>query len=420
MANIAGKETFSPGLFDLTQDINGGLPLQVIGQWVDSPQDHATALALLAPHQVTGFSVSSDTAGLSKLTKQLGLLEVLAIINRPKEIVYGLGTSIGGQGLGIWAADNTQMFYPPEVSAESLLSALLTAQDQINQTCRVKIGLGAHFGQYYSLSGGLYGAEADAIEELAENETEGGEIIITQSVYERLPAGHSFTLVERDVDAPRLGRIFRVTDGPRLDAEPVGMVRYPIPYSDSFYADLVAYQNRLDDAEFGRQLAGQYMKNQVVVLIERASLAADTHEVALFNNLSLSALLKDTGLRLLPTAGGREVKVNGPLGIYLFDEATSALAFAQAFRQGLTEQDVTCRIGLDVGPVLVFDLAGGGADIAGMPVNMASKMAQDKGRMGGLYLSPAVMDAVRESGAATSFTELRYNVSGVDMIVYEG
>lgn len=420
MANIAGKEIFSPGLFDLTQDINGGLPLQVIGQWVDSPQDQATALALLAPHQVTGFSVSSDTAGLSKLTKQMGLLEVLAIINRPKEIVYGLGTSIGGQGLGIWAADNTQMFYPPEVSAESLLSALLTAQDQINQTCRVKIGLGVHFGQYYSLNGGLYGAEADAIEELAENETEGGEIIITQSVYERLPASHSFTLVERDDDAPRLGRIFRVTDGPRLDAGPVGTVRYPIPYSESFYADLVAYQNRLDDAEFGRQLAGQYMQNQVVVLIERASLAAETHEVALFSNLSLSALLKDTGLRLLPTTGGREVKVSGPLGIYLFDEATSALAFAQAFRQELSEQEVNCRIGLDVGPVLVFDLAGGGADIAGMPVNIASKMAQDKGRMGGLYLSPAVMNAVRDSGAATSFTELRYNVSGVDMIVYEG
>jgi class 3 adenylate cyclase len=420
MANIAGREVFSPGLFDLTQDINGGLPLQVIGQWVDSPQDQATALRLLAPHQVTGYSVSSDTAGLSKLTRQLGLLEVLAIINRPKEIIYALGTSIGGQGLGIWAADNTQMFYPPEVSAESLLSALLTAQDQINQTCRVKIGLGVHFGQYYSLSGGLYGAESDAIEELAENETEGGEIVITQSVYERLPAGHSFTLVERDDDSPRLGRIFRVTDGPRLEAGLIGTVRYPIPYSDSFYADLVAYQNRLDDAEFGRQLAGQYMQNQVVVLIERESLAADTHEVALFSNLSLSALLKDTGLRLLPTTGGREVKVNGPLGIYLFEEATSALAFAQTFRQGLAEQEVNCRIGLDSGPVLVFDLAGGGADIAGNPVNIASKMAQDKGRMGGLYLSPAVMDAVRESGAATSFTELRYNVSGVDMIVYEG
>ena len=50
MANITGKDRFLPGLFDLTQDINGGLPLQVIGQWVGSAQDQATALALLAPH----------------------------------------------------------------------------------------------------------------------------------------------------------------------------------------------------------------------------------------------------------------------------------------------------------------------------------------------------------------------------------
>jgi hypothetical protein len=84
MTNITGKDKFLPGLFDLTQDINGGLPLPVIGRWVDSAQDQAAALALLAPHQVEGYSVSSDTAGLSKLTGQLGLLEVLAVINRAR------------------------------------------------------------------------------------------------------------------------------------------------------------------------------------------------------------------------------------------------------------------------------------------------------------------------------------------------
>lgn len=415
MTNIANRDRFLPGLFDLTQDINGGLPLPVIGRWVDSAQDQATALALLAPHQVEGYSVSSDTAGLSKLTGQLGLLEVLALINRPKEIVYNLGTTIGGQGVGIWAADNTQMFYPPEVSAPTLLSALLSAQDEINRNCRVKIGLGAHYGSFYSLSGGLYGAEADAIEELAENETEGGEIVVSESVCARLPAGHGFTLEAREGHAERLGRIYRVTDGPRLEAPPAATARYPIPYSESFYAALVAYQTRLDDAAFGRQLADEYLQNKVVVLIERSSLAAETHEVALFNNLSLSALLKDTGMRLLP-AGAREVKVTGPLGIYLFDEAPAAVAFAQAFRQALAQEDVACRIGIEAGAVLVFDLAGGGCDIAGMPVNLASKMAQDKGQMGKLYLSAGVKDLVD----ASAFTELRYAVSGVEITVYEG
>lgn len=29
MANITGQEKFSPGLFDIAQDINGGLPLRL-------------------------------------------------------------------------------------------------------------------------------------------------------------------------------------------------------------------------------------------------------------------------------------------------------------------------------------------------------------------------------------------------------
>jgi class 3 adenylate cyclase len=122
------------------------------------------------------------------------------------------------------------------------------------------------------------------------------------------------------------------------------------------------------------------------------------------------------GIRLLAGTGGVEIKVAGPLGIYLFDDAPVALAFAQAFRRALAQEGLACRIGIDAGPVLVFELAGGGNDIAGAPVNMASKMAQDKGRMGKLYLSAAVKHRVE----AESFTALSYTVSGVDIVAYEG
>jgi class 3 adenylate cyclase len=419
MAYISGKDRFSPGLFDLPQDITGGLPLQVIGQWVDSEQDQTTAQLLLEPHKVTGYSVSSDTAGLTRLTGEMGLLEILAIINQPKEIIYKMGMAIGGRALGVWAADNTQMFYPRSVSAATILSSLLTAQDVINRDCHVKIGLGAHFGEFYSLSGGLYGAEADAIEELTENETEGGEIVITEKLRAQLPDDHEFTLVQRDDASPSLGAVFRVLDGPRAawGAEALAAEgRYPIPYSDSFYDALVAYQRRLNDASYGRRLAEEHLQNKVVTLIERESLAAESNEVALCYNLSLSALLKDTGMRLLAETPGVEVKVTGPLGIYIFDDAGAALAFAQAFRRALSQEGLACRIGIDAGPVLVFDLATGGSDIAGMAVNMASKMAQDKGQMGKLYLSVAVKERIEEG----SFTELRYTVSGVEVVAYEG
>lgn len=72
------------------------------------------------------------------------------------------------------------------------MSALLRAQDEIGRTCGIRVGIGVHLGDYYDLDGGLYGAEADAVEHLAENHTEGGEIVVTEAVAERLPAGHGF------------------------------------------------------------------------------------------------------------------------------------------------------------------------------------------------------------------------------------
>ncbi|MEO8442345.1 MAG: hypothetical protein ABI547_07645 [Betaproteobacteria bacterium] len=72
------------------------------------------------------------------LTQQKELLEILAIINRSKTIVYGVGKAIGGEGVGLWAADNTQMFYPETVDAATLVSAMLTVQDEIARTCQIK------------------------------------------------------------------------------------------------------------------------------------------------------------------------------------------------------------------------------------------------------------------------------------------
>ncbi|TFI53902.1 family 3 adenylate cyclase [Mastigocladus laminosus UU774] len=416
MTNKFSITQYSPSLFDITQDIIGSLPLRLIKQWLESEQTQEVALQLLEPYKIKGYSVSSDSAGLTKLTKQKGLLEILAIINQPKEIVYSFGTAIGGQGIGIWAADNTQMFYPESVSAETLLSTLLTIQRKISETCQIKIGIGAHYGEFYYINGGLYGLEADVIEEIAENETEGGEIAISQDIYDLLPANHNFTIVNKGEITTKIGNLFRVLDGPSLSKEVAINPKYPIPYSETFYADLVAYENRLTDIEFGKQLASKYLQNKVVVLIERESQELETYENSMFTNLTFSTTMKDVGLRLLSQGNGLEIKVVGNIGIYVFDEAIAAVNFAQAFRQELAAQGIASRIGLDAGSVLVFDLAIGGRDIAGNPVNVASKMAQDKGQFGKLYLSAAMKELVDVS----QFTEITYTVSGVELTIYEG
>jgi class 3 adenylate cyclase len=409
------RTQYSPALFDLAQDIVGGLPFRLLEAWLESDQTEADAMRLLAACRVTGYNVVSDSTGLTRLTAERGLMEILAIIDQPKSIVHAVGTALGGEGVGIWAADNTQMFYPAAVAAERLLAALLTVQDEVARRCAVKIGIAAHFGDFYGASGGLYGDESDAIEDLAENHTAGGEVVVSDAVVRRLPPAHGFTLVATGA-ATGLGALWRVADGPRLSLGTSTTTRYPIPYSDAFHADLVRFEGRLGDRELARELTAKYTLHKVVVLIERHGQDADSRAVALFNNLSLSAMMKDTGLRHLDGEHGAEVKVSGPIAIYTFDEPARALEFARAFRRALAAGGIDCRIGVDLGPVLVFDLAGGGKDIAGMPVNIASKMAQDCGAWGKLYLS----DRVHARVDAPEFRERRFHVSGVELRAFEG
>lgn len=379
MAEKLTRKLYSPGLFDTAQDIIGALPLKLVAEWLGSEQTRDDALRLLDSYKIRGYSVSSDSAGLTKLTQQLGMLEILTIIDQPKKIVHGFGRAIGGEGVGIWAADNTQMFYPDSVDAATLVSALLTMQDEIGRNCRIKIGLGAHYGEFYSIGGGLYGFEADTIEEIAENETAGGEIVISQAIFDRLPPDHGFSVEKRGDLNTEIGAIYRVLDGRRLSGVLPSREQYPVPYSGTFYDDLAAYATRMNDQEFAQRLEEKYLQHKIVVLIDRENEEGQIHEVSMFNHLSFSALMKDIGLQLLPVGAAAEIKVVGTLGIYVFDDAPAALAFARSFRLEFAKHDIACRIGIDAGAVLLFDLPAGGKDIAGSPVNMASKMAQDKG-----------------------------------------
>jgi hypothetical protein len=164
-------EKFPAGFFDVTQDIGRTLPVDLIERWTKAPQSVDSARRLLEPNRREGTVVSSDSAGLTRMTERKGVLEMLALIDRPKQLIHSYGAALGGEAVGIWAADNTEMFYPAEVKADELVSMLLTVQDRIGQQCEVQVGLAAHRGQFFSLGGGLYGVDADRVETVAENYT---------------------------------------------------------------------------------------------------------------------------------------------------------------------------------------------------------------------------------------------------------
>ncbi|MBK5292217.1 MAG: family 3 adenylate cyclase [Acidobacteriia bacterium] len=403
-------DRFPAGFFDLSQDIASGFPVEVIARWTRGRQDVETALELLDPFRVQCTVVSTDSAGLTNLTRSRGLIEILSLINRPKELVHAWGTAAGGASNGVWAADNTQMFFPLTVPPTRIASMLLSLMDQIAASCELRIGAAVHYGSFFLLSGGFHGTEADRVECIAEDWTRAGEVLLTPEFTRMLPDEHSFSLAPRLGLPAELGPALRLLDGPRAeDLVPVDY-RYPLPYSQGFYEDLKRCAENFATEAVMDEMRSKYSQRRAVVLIEREREESEVAEIAVLNELALSAAMKRMGVELLRDTGGQEIKTAGPLGIYSFHGASEALGFARRFRQAFLDQGIESRIGIDEGEVLVFDIGGGLVDIAGGPVNLASKLAQDHGAFGRIYLTA---EAASGCGDGGQFTPMRIEISGV-------
>ncbi|MES2953490.1 MAG: family 3 adenylate cyclase [Patescibacteria group bacterium] len=406
---------YPPGFFDIPQDISATLPVDIIAEWNHGAQTEEAARAILSKTLVRGTIVSSDSSGLTRLSGEMGLIEILAVINKPKELIYAHGTANGGEGVGIWAADNTQMFYPESIPAEKIVEMLAYLRSDLEESCGIKLGIGAHFGSFYSLGGGLYGPEADAIEEITENHLSGGQVLLSHSFCARLPKSHSFEITAVEEGLEHLGTSHYLHTK-KVDASyQLGSHQYPIPYSQPFYEGLHAYQ-KSKDANLLADLYASYTETKCVVLVEREREASGAAELLLLNELALTAATKKLLAPLIAAHEGEEIKTAGNITIAVFDSAARAVTFSLLARTALREVDIESRTGIDTGPVLLFDIRDGIRDIAGMPVNVASKLAQDKGDSGKIYASASV---ARET-TLEQFTERTFQVSGVEITAYEG
>lgn len=386
-------DRFPPGFFELSRDVARALPMELIERWTRCDQSVEAAFKLLDPARVECAVVCTDSSGLTRLTRARGLIEILAMINRPKEIVHAWGTAAGGAAVGLWAADNTEMFYPPCVKPETILSMLLSVMVEIQANCEVWIGAAVHWGQFFLLSDGLYGIEASRVEDLAEDIAGPSEVLITPEFASLLSPDHKFTLTKMEAIAGSLGPVYRLDGGPCANDLMPEDIAYPVPYSPEFYADLKTFGTKTGTTVQMEELRRRYCQTRAVVLIEREREEGDILEVAILNDLALSAAMGHLAANLLQDTGGKVVKISGPLGIFTFTECAPAVEFARRFRDAFLARGIRSRIGVDVGDVLVFELGGGLIDLAGMPVNIASKMAQDAGMFGKIYLTEAALHA---------------------------
>lgn len=378
-----------PALADLTQDIAGPVPVSLLYAWAAGDQDAARADALLDPFRVEGTVVSSDTSGLSRLTKEKDLLDVLALISEPKQILHGIGVEIGGRAIGTWVADNTQIFYPAAIEPPAIVGGMSEAEHRI--ACELPIGVGicVHRGAFYELGGGLYGHDAHFVEAVAEHHAGPGEILVTQAVKEACPDEFKFRRRD-DLAGPAGAGVFSLTGAPRLRHLEASDRRYPHPYPAEFF-DLLTELKRSDDAAgVRRRIYDIYLKQLVVVFLSRAQQDGRTSNGAALLDELVTNVLMDALVGGLESVRGHVAGLGGGLGILTFERPQDALDAAEALRRRFDANGLPIKIGIADGPVLLFSNPRGPSGIAGSPVNIASKLSEDRGIAGRIQIAGSV------------------------------
>lgn len=391
-----------PALADLTQDMAGPVPVSLLYAWAAGDQDDTRATALLDPYRVAGTVVSSDTSGLSRLTKERDLLDVLALISEPKQILHAIGVEIGGRPVGTWVADNTQIFYPPAIATSDIVCGMTEAEHRI--TCELPVGVGmcVHSGAFYELGGGLYGRDAHIVEFIAEHHAGPGEILVTTAVRDGCPETFQFR-PRNDLDGHGAGAIFSLSHAPGMRHLEAANRRYPHPWPAEFFDRLLGLKTSSEQDSLRQQIYDTYLKRLVVVFVSRdRERGAAPTTTALLDEL-IANVLFDALITGLDVARGHIAGLGGGLGILTFDGAPEALEAADALRRRFAANSLAIKVGMASGAVLYFPNPRGPSGIAGNPVNIASKISEDAGLAGRINIASDVASQLPPQAGAAPF-----------------
>lgn len=384
------KRKIIAALADLRQEIAGTVPVNIVSKWNTSSRSAEIQKEILRPFEHRGFLVSSDSSGLSRLTAERSLLEVMNIVSIPKEAIFAVGRAIGGRSVGIWAADNTEMFYDEKIGAREVIEAMAAAQKHIHQGL-LQVGMGVHHGTFWEIGMGMFGVDAEFLENVAEDKTSAKEIVLSETVRGMLENDFHGNLVLREDLGVRPVFYSLNYDGygdhlirHALEFDPFDKENlYPLPFSSDFFMAL----KQMGISSEARVKLDKYFVEKTVILIK----IYHQENPLLLNQLTdwvvMNAMLNEIAVKY----DLKMVKSNGDLGIFVADNQTEAVEFAEDVWLSMRDTKDQISIGMAAGEVLLFDLDDGGMDIAGGPVNVASKISEDIPEKNTLYVHDTVI-----------------------------
>lgn len=392
------RRNITPALSDITQDIAGEIPLKLINSWLYSDRDQVSYTQLLAPYKVRGVVVSTDSSGLSRLSQNKSLFEIIKLISHPKQLAFLYGSAIGGTPIGTWAADNTQMFYPKSINLKKIIQQMAWVFRKL-QTFDLKIGMAIHKGEFVHLGDGLYGEDAEHVEGLAESFAEGGQMLITSRVLSELD---DELKTRAKLKEGAIGAFDFDYTGIEEKVETKIDTFYPIPFSKTFYQDLM--NTDLENQESAKALDKKYLQNKIVVLVRIFHQEQKFLLDQLIEWVEANALIEKTRKR----HDIFKIKSNGNLGIFVCDDAKKAMEFAKKLKADFSQSKYKFNIGISSGEVLVSDIDQDNWDIAGEPVNIASKIAEDSKEKNKILIEESV--EITKGG-----TPFKLIISGVEI-----
>jgi class 3 adenylate cyclase len=245
-----------------------------------------------------------------------------------------------------------------------------------------------HSGRFYEIAGGLYGADADRVEELAEDCAGPGEILLTDEfrrLLKDLPVS-GFDRRQFDLGGDGIQSAWLLSLQRRMPELADGDPAYPHPFPQEFFRMLSRLHLPDEGAGARDGIYSRWLREKVVLFIaHHRGIETPGALGDLLDSLVINALMEAVIGNLADPA--TIASSAGGLAILTFDKVDDALEIGRTAIVRLAENGIPARAAIDAGSVLLLQNPGGHSGIAGDPVNIASKLSEDAGRNGHISIS---------------------------------